>query len=79
VFRVLAAFGLVVVVATLGALGVGGALLVVPVRFTRFLNDAFGVPAIRPGAVVAPVIVRVIGLGLIGCGCWIAVSAYRAG
>jgi hypothetical protein len=78
VFRVLAGFGLVVVVAMLGAVTVGGALLVRPVRFTRFLNDAFGVPAIRPGAVVAPMGARLIGLALIGCGCWIAVSAYRA-
>lgn len=77
-FRVLAGFGLVVVVASLGAFGVGGALLVRPVRFTRFLNDAFGVPAIRPGAVLASVVVRLLGLAVLGCGCWIAFSAYRA-
>lgn len=78
-FRVLAGFGLVVVVATLGAFAVGGALLIRPVRFTRFLNDAFGVPAIRPGTVVASLVARLIGLLLIGCACWIAISAYRAG
>jgi hypothetical protein len=79
VFRVLAGFGLVVVVAALGAITVGGALLVRPVRFSRFLDDAFGLPAIRSDAVIAPIVARLIGLALIGCGCWVAFSAYRAG
>lgn len=78
-FRVLAGFGLVVVVAALGAMTVGGALLIRPVRFSRFLDDAFDLPAIKPDAVIAPWVARLIGLALVGCGCWVAFSAYRAG
>lgn len=78
VFRALAAFGLVVIVASLGSIMVGGALLAVPIRFSRFLDDAFGLPAIKQGARLAPIIVRLVGLALIGCGCLIAWNAYRA-
>lgn len=70
--------GLVVILAALGALTVGGALLAVPIRFTRFLNDAYGLPAIKQRAWVARSIVRLVGLALIGCGCVIAWNAFRA-
>jgi hypothetical protein len=73
-----AGLGLVVVLASLGSFIVGGALLAVPIRFSRFLNDAYGLPAIKQGAWVAPIIVRLVGLALIGCGCVIAWNAYRA-
>lgn len=77
-FRVLAGFGLVLLVAVLGSITAGGMLLVAPVRVSRFLDDAFGLPPIRSGARLAPVIVRLVGLGLMFCGCWIAYSVYRA-
>jgi hypothetical protein len=78
VFRVLAGFGLVLIVAALGSIGVGGALLIVPVRFTRMLNDAYNLPEVKPGFRLSAVVVRLLGLGLILCGCLVAWNAYRA-